>query len=273
MGSQVERGSAFGNFSNGGYTGFLINSLDPELNYGISDFDVRHQINVNCDLGPAVRSGKEVRQRRGGLREPDHRRLVDSRSGTTGRAVSRSTCINCRSCWPTNWNLQGNASLVDPDVLAGDGDHSRTRWTIGRARSPNPTEALTFFRCSLPGEAGIRNELRGDGYFNIDISISKAFRLGIADSRLRFRWDVFNVTNTTKFDVGNLTMFPDRTGFGRYNGTLATCDAPGGALHAVCAEVRVLRTGFTRGFTTGVHERGFTRFTGFITRVHTALAG
>ena len=47
IGSHVERGSAFGNFGNGGYTGFLINSWDPELNYGISDFDVRHQINVN----------------------------------------------------------------------------------------------------------------------------------------------------------------------------------------------------------------------------------
>ena len=52
MGSQVERGSAFGNFGNGGYTGFLINSFDPELNYGTSDFDVRHQVNTNwiCDL-------------------------------------------------------------------------------------------------------------------------------------------------------------------------------------------------------------------------------
>ena len=47
MGSQVERGSGFGNFSNGGNTGFLINSFDPELNYGRSDFDVRHQVNTN----------------------------------------------------------------------------------------------------------------------------------------------------------------------------------------------------------------------------------
>ena len=34
-------GSALGNFSNGGSSGFLINSFDPELNYGLSDFDVR----------------------------------------------------------------------------------------------------------------------------------------------------------------------------------------------------------------------------------------
>src|SRR5262249_41222400 len=46
-GSQVERGSAFGNFFNGGYSGFLVNSFDPQSNYGTSDFDLRHQFNAN----------------------------------------------------------------------------------------------------------------------------------------------------------------------------------------------------------------------------------
>ena len=80
----------------------------------------------------------------------------------------------------------------------------------------------------LPGESGVRNLFTGDGYFNIDLSLSKAFRVGIADHRLRFRWDVFNVTNAAKFDVAQLTNTPDLTGFGRYNGTLATCDAQAG---------------------------------------------
>ena len=34
MGSNVERGSAFGNFGAGGYSGFLINSFDPEPTTG-----------------------------------------------------------------------------------------------------------------------------------------------------------------------------------------------------------------------------------------------
>jgi hypothetical protein len=131
-----------------------------------------------------------------------------------------------RSCWPTNWNLRATQASRQ----AGCQKRKPPRNAVDNRPSPfaNATEALTFFRRSLPGESGIRNELRGDGYFNIDLSISKAWRLGIADNRLRFRWDIFNVTNTTKFDVGNMTMFPDRTGFGRYNGTLATCDAQAG---------------------------------------------
>jgi hypothetical protein len=34
--------------------------------------------------------------------------------------------------------------------------------------------------------------------------------------------------NTPKFDVGNVTMLPDRSGFGRYDGTLAACDGQAG---------------------------------------------
>jgi hypothetical protein len=134
--------------------------------------------------------------------------------------------INCRSCWATNWNLQGNASLVTPGVLP---ETETVKNAVDGRPTPfaDPVEALKFFRRSLPGEVGIRNELRGDGYFNIDMSVSKAWHI-FSDNRIRFRWDVFNVTNTPKFDVNSLNVFPDRTGFGRYDGTLATCDAQAG---------------------------------------------
>jgi len=117
--------------------------------------------------------------------------------------------------------------LVNPDDLP---ETATTKNIVNGRPSPfvNPSDALTRFRRALPGAVGIRNELRGDGYFTIDLSLSKAFALGIADNRLRFRWDVFNVTNTPKFDVGQLTMFPDSAGFGRYDGTLATYDAQAG---------------------------------------------
>ena len=77
-GSEVERGGAFGNFGSGGYSGFLVNSWEPDLNYSYADFDVRHQINVNglCELpfGEGRSSG-----RRGVGGERDHRRLVGRR--------------------------------------------------------------------------------------------------------------------------------------------------------------------------------------------------
>ena len=224
-GSQVERGSAFGNFANGGYSGFLINSFEPDANYGNSDFDVRHQINFNFLAELPFGEGKRWANTGGALNQ-----IV---GGWSVAGLWRLTSgfpfnvYNCRSCWATNWNLQGNAMLVDPNDLP---ETETTRNAVDGRPSPfvDPEDALTHFRRALPGEVGIRNQLRGDGYFTVDLSLAKGFDLGFADHRLRFRWDIFNVTNTPKFDVGTLNMFPDRAGFGRYDGTLATCDAQAG---------------------------------------------
>ena len=224
-GSQVERGSAFGNFGNGGYTGFLLNSFEPDLHYSTSDFDVRHQVNFNGIWDLPFGQGKPIG---GGATGLLNQLIGDwSISGlmrwTSGFPFNVQ---NCRSCWPTNWNLQGNAMLVDPNKLP---ETELTKNAVDGRPTPfkDPADALKFFRFAMPGEVGLRNQLRGDGYFTIDTSLSKAIHL-FGDNRLRFRWDVFNLTNTAKFDVGNVTMLPDRSGFGRYNGTLAACDGQAG---------------------------------------------
>ena len=226
MGSQVERGSAFGNFSNGGNSGFLVNSFDPELNYGTSDFDVRHQVNANWLVELPFGQGKRFGS---GVSGFVNQIIGDWSVAGLMRWTSGFpfNVANCRSCWATNWNLQGNAMLVDPNDLPETGT---TKNKVDSRPSPfvDPVAALTKFRRALPGEAGVRNIFRGDGYYTLDMSLSKAWSLGIADHRLRFRWDVFNTTNTPKFDVGQLTNTPDTPGFGRYNGTLATCDAQAG---------------------------------------------
>jgi hypothetical protein len=218
-GSQVERGGAFGNFGNGGYTGFLLNSFDPDAHWGRSDFDVRHQINFNglWELPFAKNSSGLLKQVAADWQ------LAGLVRWTSGFPFNVQ---NCRSCWVTNWNLQGNAELVTPGVLPALGT---TKDAVDHRPSPftNPSEAIKAFRLALPGEVGLRNELVGDGYFSIDASLSKAWRI-IKDHRLRVRFDVFNLTNTAKFDVGQVTMTPDRTPFGLYNGTLATCDAQAG---------------------------------------------
>jgi hypothetical protein len=227
MGSQVERGGNFSSgYSNGGNTGFLINSFDPELNYGRSDFDIRHQVNTNWLAELPFGQGKRYG---GGVGDAVNAIIGDWSIAGLLRWTSGFpfNVANCRSCWATNWNVQGNAMLVDPDRLP---ETETVENAVDGRPSPfvNATEAISFFRRQLPGESGIRNLFTGDGYFNIDLSLSKAFRVGIADHRLRFRWDVFNVTNAAKFDVANLTNTPDTAGFGRYNGTLATCDAQAG---------------------------------------------
>ena len=83
--------------------------------------------------------------------------------------------------------------------------------------------ALDLLPARLPGRGrGSRNVLRGDGYFSIDFSLSKAWTMPWSqDQRLRFRWDTFNLTNTPSFDVavpGRVSRTAQNT-FGRYYNT------------------------------------------------------
>jgi hypothetical protein len=119
----------------------------------------------------------------------------------------------------------GNAELVTPGVLPTTAvvRNAIDGWPSAFADAAG---AVNYFRYALPGEVGIRNQFRGDGYFNIDLSLSKSWTLPVG--ALRFRWDTFNVTNTPRFDTATVTMYPDRPGFGRYNSTMATCDGRAG---------------------------------------------
>jgi hypothetical protein len=224
--SDVERGAAFGNQGSGGYSGFLVNSFEPDLNYSYSDFDVRHQINVNWLAELPFGQGKWIGREASGF---TNALIGDWAVAGIARWSSGFpfNVINCRSCWATNWNLQGNASLETPGSLP---ETALTKNAVSGFPSPfpDPTGALDYFRLDYPGEAGFRNLLRGDGYFTIDLSLSKGIRLP-ANQRIQFRWDVFNVTNTPRFNTGAVTMFPDSTAsFGRYDGTLAACDGAAG---------------------------------------------
>ena len=104
-----------------------------------------------------------------------------------------------------------------------DGDFGRP----SPFEDPGPSSTCSDSR--IPGEVGFRNMLRGDGYIGADIGVGKSFAPAVRRHRLRFRWEVFNLTNTARFNTNNVTMTPDQaTTFGRYDGTLATCDGRAG---------------------------------------------
>ena len=71
-------------------------------------------------------------------------------------------------------------------------------------------------RLAYAGEAGQRNNYRGDGYFDIDSSLRKTWTL-FRENSLSFAWDVFNTTNSVRFDTNTLdTGITDAGALGEY---------------------------------------------------------
>ena len=88
---------------------------------------------------------------------------------------------------------------------------------------PYPAKALAAFRPDWPGESGVRNNVFGDGMFDIDTGVSKSFSLG-EQRRLEFSWQAFNAFNSVRYDVR--AAQPDISStpalFGQYTSTLTT---------------------------------------------------
>ena len=81
---------------------------------------------------------------------------------------------------------------------------------------------MDSYAFTLPGESGVRSSLRGDGFFAVDGSLSKRFTMPYAESHsLQFRWEVFNLTNTVRFDPASISNFLTISGsFGKYSDVL-----------------------------------------------------
>ena len=196
----------------------IINSWSPAQLRAVSDFDTTHQFNTNwvfeLPLGRGKRfagsSGRWLNAVIGGWQW----------SGLARWTSGFPTTIETFTSFPTNWYLPSTAIL--------DGPKPKTGAFINQNGNPDlfkdPAAAQGAFRYSLPGESGQRNELRGPGFFGIDSGLSKSWHVSESQS-LKFSWEVFNVTNSVRFDVAPL---PQTTGqldatssvFGTFSSTL-----------------------------------------------------
>ncbi len=203
-------------------TGFIINAWMPRQNISVSDWDMRHQFNMNGILQlPFGRNrrwasgiGKGLDAVIGGWQLAGIWRWTSALPGYiyNGRA------------WPTSWNLSGYGTPNGP-LKTGMGSFKDAPAISGNP-GPNifadPQKAMDSYDFTLPGESGIRNTLRGDGFFALDGSLSKRFIMPYRESHsLQFRWEVFNLTNTVRFDPGSISNFLTISGsFGKYSDVL-----------------------------------------------------
>jgi hypothetical protein len=198
-----------------GLGGQVINSWSPKQLRAVSDYDARHQFNANWIVELPFGKGKAIGRDAHGVLEAvvGGWQLSGLFRWTSGFPLNVFGGFN----WPTNWQLGGTAVLTSS---VQTGSFRNPDGTVNVFR--NGTAAINSFRAPFPGEAGARNQIRGDGFFGIDLGLAKRWKMPYAESHsLQFRWEVFNLTNTVRFDVQSAAPELDISStFGNYTGLL-----------------------------------------------------
>ncbi|MGB8065374.1 MAG: carboxypeptidase-like regulatory domain-containing protein [Candidatus Sulfotelmatobacter sp.] len=222
VGSNAERVNGFES-SGLAFNSQVINAFSPDLWRAPSDFDTTHQINANWVWDLPYGRGRHF--------GAGSSSIVNGIFGGWGlNGLVRWTSgfpfsVEAGSGYSTDFELEGSSILTGPKPKTGvymvngspavfqNPQSLSCECVAGSATSPNT------FRATLPGEAGQRNNFRGPGFFGLDPGLSKVWNLSEGKT-LRFAWEVFNATNSVRFDAaGSLigeSLF-NITGFGLYN--------------------------------------------------------
>ncbi len=198
----------------GGNAAQIQNAWDPFQFRAVSDFDTTHQFTADWVVDMPFGKGKKF--------AGEANRFEDAIIG--GWQVSglfRWTSgfpfyVTNGYQWPTDWDLSGNAYQTGPVTTGAFKDP--TNGTVVSAFK-NGSDAQGSFVEPLPGQAGQRNNLRGPGFFGIDMGLAKRWVMPWSEKQsVQFRWEVFNITNSVRFDALSVNAVMDYSGstFGQY---------------------------------------------------------
>jgi hypothetical protein len=227
LGSNAERINEFEGF---GFGSQIINSWIPNQNRAVSDFDTTHAINANWVYELPVGNGKQFGN---GMGRIANAFLGGWSFSGLGRWSTGYPFQTYSPEWATNFQLESPGVLVGKKPETGSftvtepngGPGPNVFKDPGITDPNNPNAAINQFRPAFPGEKGDRNILRGPGTFDIDTALSKAWHTTESQT-LKFTWEVFNVTNTPRFDVGTMSLagnnsLSDVSAFGNFTSTLS----------------------------------------------------
>ena len=179
----------------GGY-GFICDVLRPRECRGNSDFDVTHYINGNFIYDLPFGRGKSL----GSSASPWLDEIIGgwSLSGLPNWHNGNSYFA------AANAFVAGYANDA-PAILTGPISDLHVHLTGGRGQGlyayANPSQANADFTGPVGFTIGGRNNLRGPGYFSMDMGVGKNFPLRTEGVALKFRADAFNVFNHPNFSL------------------------------------------------------------------------
>lgn len=177
----------------------MFNAWSPYLFRSVSDFDTTHQLNSNWIVDLPFGRGRA-------LASHVNRGLDAVIGGWQLSGLFRRTSgfpytiYDNGAYFPTNWWWEGAAIPSTSHIETGA--FKNPNGTVNLFR--DPAAAQNLFLPALPGQVGVRNPLRGDGYFGIDMGLSKRWAMPWSERQsVALRWEVFNVPNSTRFDFND----------------------------------------------------------------------
>ena len=204
-------------YAYGGY-GFICDVLRPRLCRGNSDFDVTNYLNGNVLYQLPFGRGRTF--------------------GTTLPLWADEFVggweLSGLPAWHTGTPFMANSiaflmsySNEDPAILTGSLGplKSHVSKVAGQVSAfKDPQLAFNQYTAPVGFQMGSRNNLRGPGYFNLDLGLGKTFPLYREKVNLKFRCDAFNALNHPNFQTpsfeNNMDLTSPPSQFGAIPGTV-----------------------------------------------------
>jgi hypothetical protein len=223
MNSGTERANEIGSSDNGFTSSAIQNTWNPKLNKAVSDFDTKHLITADWVYQLPVGRGKHVLG--------NSNRILDAFVGGwqwagLARWTSGLPYSFFQAGWATDWQLEGFGVQTENIKFKKTLNSSGLPMIFDSTTQATINNGIAYgspLRNPYPGEEGERNGFRGDGYFDIDSSLTKSWAIGDW-AKLKFAGEIYNVSNTPRFDVAPASLNTGMSSgtLGTYGYTLAT---------------------------------------------------
>ncbi|PYP91468.1 MAG: hypothetical protein DMG65_07745 [Candidatus Angelobacter sp. Gp1-AA117] len=199
LGKSLDNNSSF--FGSDGEAGAFADTRHPELDYGPSAFDVRHQFIFSYLYDLPFGRGRTFIN--------TDNRLLDYVVGgwSIGGITNWHTGFPFTIRASTSTDFSGFNQFADRPIFTGTG-------SVATDMS-NPDKAFdtSVFKAPAAGNIGNvgRNSLYGPHYADFDLSLQKSFSI-TEKKKFQFRADVFNLFNHPNFNLPNSNLSFSSTG-------------------------------------------------------------
>jgi len=194
----------------------LHNTFDQHGDYAVSDFDARHNVTANYNVGLPFGKGRPFLNGGNGLID----RLIGGWQLNGVVHYSSGFPFSAEAANVYGTNFETNSYRVKTgNIPTGGHRYVASTQTETALKGITGSEATAKMRYAYAGEVGRRNDFRADGYFSMDNGFSKSFRT-FREQAFKISAEIFNVTGSPRFN--NVNTDATSGTFGDYSGSTST---------------------------------------------------